>query len=64
MQGQSKSTRDLSGSLEEMERKGEQSIARLLLSIPEQAVYLKRDGVRMDTNLEQFIDIEDLVWSS
>lgn len=64
MQGQSKSTRDLSGSLEEMERKGEQSIARLLLSIPEQAVYLERDGVRMDTNLEQFIDIEDLVWSS
>lgn len=64
MQGQSKSTRDLSGSLEEMERKGEQSIARLLLSIPEQAVYLERDRVRMDTNLEQFIDIEDLVWSS
>lgn len=63
MQGQSKSTRDLSGSLEEMERKGEQSIARLLLSIPEQAVYFERDGVRMDTNLEQFIDIEDLVWS-
>ena len=43
LQGQRKSTRDLSGSLEEMERKEEQSIARLLLSTPEQ-VLRKRWG--------------------
>lgn len=52
LQGQSKSTRDLSGSLEEMERKEEQSIAHLLLSTPEQAVYFERDRVRMDANLD------------